>query len=105
MLSPEELAPFGTFDLVYAWGSLHPHRRDVGCDAETSPGWWRPEARSSSPSTMSTRRRRVWRVIKRTYNQRPGVCENPDGCRFRRSSFSSPKPLSRAATHSRRSAA
>ena len=23
VLSPKELAPFGTFDLVYAWGSLH----------------------------------------------------------------------------------
>jgi len=69
-LSPEELAPFGTFDVVYAWGSLH--HTGAMWDAlrnvtrMVAPGGTLVLAIYNEHATSP-----LWRVIKRIYNRLP----------------------------------
>ena len=76
VLSPEELAPFGTFDLVYAWGSLH--HTGAMWDAlrnvtrMVAPGGTLVVAIYNQHATSP-----VWRVIKRTYTRAPDFVKAP----------------------------
>lgn len=76
VLSSEELAPFGTFDLVYAWGSLH--HTGAMWDAlrnvirMVAPGGTLVVAVYNQHATSP-----VWRVIKRTYNRVPAFAKAP----------------------------
>jgi 2-polyprenyl-6-hydroxyphenyl methylase/3-demethylubiquinone-9 3-methyltransferase len=72
VLSPAELAPFGTFDLVYAWGSLH-HTGAMweairNVTRMVAPGGTLVLAIYNEHATSP-----FWRVIKRTYNRVPRV--------------------------------
>lgn len=73
-LSAEELAPFGTFDLVYAWGSLH--HTGAMWDAMrnvtrmVAPGGTLVLAIYNQHATSP-----AWRLVKRTYNRVPGLAK------------------------------
>jgi 2-polyprenyl-6-hydroxyphenyl methylase/3-demethylubiquinone-9 3-methyltransferase len=76
VLSPEELASFGTFDLVYAWGSLH-HTGAMwdalrNVTTMVKPGGTLVLAIYNQHATS-----RIWWIIKRTYNRAPRFARLP----------------------------
>ena len=74
-LSPEQLAPFGTFDLVYAWGSLHHTgamwEAILNVTRMVAPGGTLVLAIYNEHATSP-----LWRVIKRTYNLVPAFAKS-----------------------------